>query len=362
VPLPPIAHIPSEWDQVLGIIETQAAQSDRDGVPRSHFDSLASVGAHGEVSDPSMWRELTERIAGADASTWFCWAQHQTPLRTLAAGGNQPSAVALQARWLPGMKNGSTLAAVAFAHIRRPGPANPVARKLNGSWQLTGTLDWVTSWDIADVVMLMALNEDKSEIVTFFIPIVNFEEVISMSEVGEKLQLLSMSGTHTRPIRFAGSVIPNEFLFSVTSYLEWQQGDQRKTIAPNLAALGIARSAIDELAEIGASRKSVSATELAESLSRRYLHLRAQAMDLIDQAGLAADSDLLETRVEILELARECATAVVIARAGASMQVGSRAERRIRDSMFLQVQAQTEITRNAALDHMNSAVNSSALD
>ena len=354
-----LAEIPPEWERVLNVIESQAAESDRDGVPRSHFDSLAVVGAHGEISDPIRWRELTERLAGIDASTWFCWTQHQTPLRTLAAGGNQPTAVALQERWLPGMKSGSVLAAVAFAHIRRPGAANPVAKQIDGMWQLSGTLDWVTSWDIADVVMLMALTEDKSQIVTFFIPIQNFEEVINGSHVGEKLELLSMSGTHTRPVHFDNSAIPTEFLFSITSYSQWQESDRRKTISPNYAALGIARSAIDELTEIGDSRKSTPIEELSVTLSQRYTNFRDQVIDLLDQADQAKDTELLELRIELLEFARECATAVVIARAGASMQVGSKAERRIRDAMFLQVQAQTESTRNAALNRMKSAFDKS---
>jgi alkylation response protein AidB-like acyl-CoA dehydrogenase len=355
VHLPRLTDLPPEWEPVLETIDSHAAESDHGGVPRSHFDALASVGAHGEISEPTQWRELTERLAGIDASTWFCWTQHQTPLRTLAAGGNQPAATDVQKRWLPGLKEGSLLAAVAFAHIRRPGAANPVAKHVNGMWRLTGTLDWVTSWDIADVVMLMALTEDKADVVTFFIPTHNFEKVISGSHLGEKLKLLSMSGTHTRPIRFIDSVIPHDFLFSITSYPEWQQGDRRKTITPNLAALGVARSAIEELIEIGNVRDSGSVKGLSESLSRRYIQLRTHAIELLDQEDRANDADLLESRIEILEFARECATAVVIARSGASMQVGSKAERRIRDVMFLQVQAQTEITRNAALRRMNSA-------
>jgi hypothetical protein len=40
---------------------------------------------------------------------------------------------------------------------------------------------------------------------------------------------------------------------------------------------------------------------------------------------------------------------VVIARSGAAMRRGCSAERRLRESMFLQVQAQTAATRRASL-------------
>ena len=33
--------------------------------------------------------------------------------------------------------------------------ASPIAERVRGGWSITGTLDWVTSWDIADVMLLM---------------------------------------------------------------------------------------------------------------------------------------------------------------------------------------------------------------
>lgn len=351
--VPAHCELPPEWEPVLAQIAEDADQSDRFGVPRSHFSNLARVGAHGVPGGVDQWRELTERIAGADASTWFCWVQHQSPLRTLESGGNQPESSAIQQRWLEGLRSGEFLAAVAFAHVRRPGPVNPVAREIKGEWQLDGSLDWVTSWDIADVVMIMALTEDKSQIITFFIPTKDFKRVISGSEVGDPLELLSMSGTHTRPIRFDHSVIPRDFLFSARSFTEWQKSDARKTLAPNLAAVGLARAAIDELEAIGISRVNPEILRLAATLSGKLIALRQQAHFLLDQADSASDASLLQSRVDILEFARECTVAVVIARAGAGMQSGKSAERRVREAMFLQVQAQTEPTRNEALERIN---------
>ena len=61
-------------------------------------------------------------------------------------------------------------AAVAFAHVRRPGPPNPVATRVDGGWLLDGTLDWVTSWDIADVVMVMAHAPSDDLLVCCYLP------------------------------------------------------------------------------------------------------------------------------------------------------------------------------------------------
>lgn len=349
---PSHSDLPPAWQDVINRIAESAERSDREGVPRSHFNDLAAVGAHGAPTDTAQWRELAEQIAGADASTWFCWVQHQTPLRTLESGGNQPAAHALQNQWLPGLQSGQYLAAVAFAHIRRPGPANPVAVNVNGDWQLQGSLDWVTSWDIADVVMVMCLTADKSDIVTCFIPTKKFSEVIHGSTLGEPLELLSMSGTHTRPIRFVNSVIPAEFVFNVSGFSEWQVTDARKTVAPNPAALGLARAAIGELETIGIARNSSEILTLVAALTQQVNSLRHTAYSLLDQGDGASSVDLMQSRVEILEFARDCTAAVIIARAGAGMQSGKSAERRVREAMFLQVQAQTERTRNATLDRI----------
>ena len=70
-------------------------------------------------------------------------------------GDHAPVVEELQDRWLEGLRSGSYLGAVAFAHLRRLGPPNPVAERVHGGWSITGKLDWVTSWDIADVMLVM---------------------------------------------------------------------------------------------------------------------------------------------------------------------------------------------------------------
>jgi alkylation response protein AidB-like acyl-CoA dehydrogenase len=104
-----------------------------------------------------------------------------------------PEAAARHAELLDDLASGERLAGVAFAHVRRPGPPNPTAMRVDGGWLINGTLDWVTSWDIADVVLVMVATE--SSYLSFFL---NGGEVPSTRpgvEVGEPLQLLAMGGT-----------------------------------------------------------------------------------------------------------------------------------------------------------------------
>ncbi len=347
----PGAQITSQIESALELIAQSAETSDQSGVPRSHIDLLALARAHGTPRELAQQRELTERLAGADASTWFCWSQHQTPLRTMLAGGNQSASDALSQRWLTGLQSGEFLAAIAFAHVRRGGPPNPVARPIEGGWELTGKLDWVTSWDIADALMLLAATKNKSQFVIFYLPIADFTSQFESCVVGEPLRLLAMSGTHSRPIDFDHTFISSDYVFSVTDSTEWLKADATKTVLPSPAALGVARAAIEQLNEVSVARKQAAGQHVAKFLAQEFESLRARAYAAIDNPETTR-AELVSLRVQILEFAVKCSVAVITVSSGGAMVVGNAAERRVREAMFLQVQAQTEETRNAALTRL----------
>lgn len=349
----PGATLTLEIESALHVIAESAEISDQSGVPRNHIDLLASAGAHGAPRALAQQREVTERLAGADASTWFCWSQHQTPLRTLLAGGNQSASEALSQRWLSGLQGGEFLAAIAFAHVRRGGPPNPVAHRCEGGWELTGKLDWVTSWDIADVLMLLASTEDRSEFVIFYLPIQDFTQAFDSCVVGEPLKLVAMSGTHSRPITFDHTFMSSDYVFSVIDANEWLIADSAKTILPNPAALGVARGAIEQLNEVASKREQEQGKIAASKLASEYQALRERAYAATDDSKTPR-SELVSLRVQVLEFAVECTVAVITASSGSAMLTGNAAERRVREAMFLQIQAQTEETRNAALAHLTT--------
>ena len=64
------------------LLRPNAEKVDVAGVPRSHLDALAAAGLMDVVSLPaSVQRQVAEELAAADASTWFVWTQHHTPVR-----------------------------------------------------------------------------------------------------------------------------------------------------------------------------------------------------------------------------------------------------------------------------------------
>lgn len=340
-------------ESALAGIAERAAQSDAEGIARSQIDALAAVGLLGEPLQPgACQREVAERIAMADASVWFCWAQHQTPLKTLAgahSGDHAPLVEEIQGRWLDGLRTGRYLGAVAFAHLRRPGPANPVAERVHGGWAITGKLDWVTSWDIADVMLVMvrASGLYANTIVCCYLAAGRDPAYLSGMHVHEPLHLLAMSGTHTRPITFDGVMVPDTNVAAVIDFDEWQRADALKTIDANPATFGLIRGAVAELDELAVKRQDPQLQHLVQTLAQRTRELRRRAYAAADSDG--DSNERVAMRAQALRLAVEATTAVVTARAGAAMYSGCSAERRVREAMFMQVQAQTERTRAASL-------------
>lgn len=354
---PESAALPAQAEVLLSGIAEKAARTDIEGVPRSVIDDLAAAGLLGTALPVPQQRELAERIAMADGTTWFCWTQHQSPLRTLegdAAGVREPGSPTLRDQWLPGMRSGAFLAAVAFAHVRRPGAANPSARRVDGGWRLDGSLDWVTSWDIADVVMIMAqgTGDDAGTLVCAFLPAGRGSATPGLT-AGDPLDLLAMGGTHTRPLTLDGVLAADDDVVLVDRD-EWLASDARKTSDVNPATFGIARGAIDELDDLASQREDERLRSLADRLAERVREVRARAYAAADAD---ADPEMRRAlRAEALDLAVQSALAVVTARAGAAMQRGGAAERRMREALFLQVQAQTAATRAASLDLLRDRV------
>ncbi len=344
--LEPAAH------DLLTSIAKQAADADEHGVRRDVIDALAAQGLVGASLAPAIQRELAERLAMADASTWFCWVQHQTPVKVLegdAPGVIKPASEQLRSELLPRLREGTRLAAVAFAHVRRPGPPNPMATRTPTGWRLDGDLDWVTSWDIADDVMIMAQGAEPNSgsLIGAFLPAGASARTWPGVEPGPVLQLLAMSGTHTRPLTLSAVEVPEDRIV-VIDREEWLAADAIRTSDANPAAFGVARGAIDELDELARGRSDARMAELAEELARRCRDLRTAVYAATDADAPVADR--LALRAQSLELATLTAVSVVTARAGAAMQLGRSTERRVREAMFLQVQAQTAVTRAASMD------------
>lgn len=349
-------------DLAAAVLAPGAADADRYGVRRETVDALAAAGllglgapsdAGGSAAPADVVREITELLAGADCSTWFCWAQHQGPVRALAAAsGEALPQVADLRRWLlPELAAGRVVSGVAFAHVRRPGPPALVAEPVAGGWRLSGSLDWVTSWDIADVVLVSAQAGEGADarLVRGFLDTAPQPGL----SVGEVLDLVAMAGTHTRPLRLDGVHLPETRVVSVEPRDAWLAADADRTVDASPSAFGLTRAVVAELAQLAATRPIPRLDRQSADLAAECRTLRARAYACADDAGRHGPGHRVEERLAArahsLELAQRCSATLVTALAGAGVLGGRPAGRWAREALFLLVQAQTARTREASL-------------
>lgn len=324
-------------------IAPAALAVDADVVPRSHLDALAGTGLFagaGEGTSAAQVRAAHEALAGACLSTWFVVAQHQTPLQ-LVRGADEP----LRSAVLPLLSSGTSVAGIAFSHLRRwPNRQVEVERVAEG-WRLSGTAPWYTGWGINDVAVLAGASRD-GQAVFALVP----AEASERLRPGEPMDTLAMTAARTVALHLDGVVVPDAGILAVTPIGEWAAADRVKTANVSPSVLGVASAAVERL--LDGSDEAGRAT--GQTLRSRVDAVRREAYGLIDDAEPGEHLDRrVQLRAEALRLCVDAATALVVSRGGRAMLRSDDAQLLARWGLFLTVQAQTLPLREALLSVMS---------
>lgn len=328
----------------------QAAAVERTVVPRSHLDALAAAGllgirgpleAGGGDAQPAVVRECTEILAGACGPTWFVQAQHHSPLRMVL----ESPLDGVRERWLPTLCAGTTVAGIAFSHLRpRPRPA-VTATAGRGGWRLDGEVSWATGWGINDIILIGAVGPG-TEVIFTAVPATNQPGLVASAP----LQLAAMQATSTVRLHLDGLFVPADDVVTRMALDTWTVADERTTYNANPAVFGRTRSILQALMQTAQAQGNPEAAECAERLAGRLVACRAEAYRLVD--GCAADEEAtarLAARAESIALAVTAATALVAAVGGQAMSLDHPAQRWAREAQFHAIQAQTAPVRAATL-------------
>lgn len=336
------------------LLRPQAERVDRTVVPRSHLDALAAEGLlglsgprayGGAQAAPAVVREVQEVLAGACGATWFVAVQHLYPLQVLAESGNQ----ALRERRLRAMCEGTLLAGVAFAHLRRPGPPAVLATRIDGGWRLDGHVGWMTSWGLCDVVLLAARTSVEGAEDEVVLALVDAREGGGLT-ASEPLELMAMSATRTVTLDLAGFHVADADVAQVLPAQEWAAGDAARSAGPGPHVFGLQRECVRRLAETASRRDDGTAAALAQALGQEGERLRRVAWTLADDVPPAEHlEDRLAVRASALELGLRTATALVAATGGSALALDAAPQRLVREAVFHLVQAQTAAVREAVL-------------
>jgi len=335
------------------LLEPQAAAVDASVVPRSHLQALADAGLLGMLAPVAMggagasaavFREASELLAGADAATWFVQAQHHSVVRMLVSN-YCPAAD----RYLPALASGELIAGIAFSHLRRFPDRPVVARPVDGGWRLDGVAPWYTGWGLNDVAFLSGVT-DHGEVIFGAVPAREGDGLTMNTAV----RTAALDAACTVALRLDGVIVADDDVALRQPHAQWLAGDTLVANA-NAAIFGVAASAVDLLRSAGVARDEPAATRAADVFGARLADVRARCYALADTvAPSEAIDERLELRAIALELLIGVTSALVAANAGPAMAVGSPAQRKAREALFLVVQAQTAPARAATLERLTA--------
>jgi hypothetical protein len=325
------------------VIAPVAVTTDGEVVPRRHLDALAPTGLLGATIDPAVpageVRRSQEVLAAGCLATWFVQAQHHSPLRLVHAG---PAAV--RERLEPLLASGTTIAGIAFSHLRR-WPERPVqATRIGGGWRFEGTAPWYTGWGINDVAVLGGVT-DRGQVVVGLVP----AEASPSLVPGEPLDTVVLSGARTVPLGLRGLVIGDDGVLLRCPIGDWARDDDAKAANVSPAVFGVTEAALDLLG----SGRDADGRAAAARLRVQAEQLRSDAYALLDEADpLDCRDDRLRLRAESIGVCLQASTAAVMAGGGRSLLASERAQLYARWALFLSVQAQTTALRAAQLSRV----------
>lgn len=346
VPGPDDAEVLAETARVADeLLRPRADRIAHEGVPRSHLDALATAGALGLATwAPTLLRRATEIIAAADGATWFVYAQHHQPVRAVATSDNQR----LRERWLTSLVTGRTLSGHAVSHLARPGPpaitATPRAHGGRDGWTLNGRIDWLTSWGLADVILIGALTPDD-RILFALLP----AEDLNAPQAVHRHSLWSMDATHAVAIDLHDVPVAADQVVSMCAPADWLHTYLHHNANAHPAVFGSLQATTRHLGQYQAFKISADNTSLLAG------QLRARAYTLIDErpADEAID-ERLATRAAAVDLALRTAAACLAASGARSMTAHTTAARLMAEASFHLVHGQTPQAKDAYANLTNA--------
>ncbi|MFJ5998714.1 acyl-CoA dehydrogenase family protein [Streptomyces sp. NPDC092370] len=340
--------VPGAHRLARDLLVPQAERVDQEEVPVSHVEAVKRAGLLGVVAPQryggadapvAVARETAEILAGACCSTWFVQTQHHTPVKLLATYDSP-----VRERLLRPLATGELMAGIAFAHVRAF-PRVPVrAVPEEDGWRFEGRVPWYTGWGLNDVMLLAGVT-DTAEVVFVFAEAREQPGLIPSAP----MRLAALTAARTVSLELTGLRVPAEAVVLRASQEEFAAVDLPRAANASPAVFGVARSALDLVAQ------SPGGEETAATLRARLDRLRREAYALADRpAGPDCVPERLAVRTRAYDLLRTATTAAIVAGGGRSMDLGSRAQRLAREGMFLLVQGQTAEARRTHLGALAS--------
>ncbi|AOX00599.1 acyl-CoA dehydrogenase [Moorena producens PAL-8-15-08-1] len=279
------------------------------------------------------FQQLVARYSGALA---FLQMQHQSAGAMIAYSENE----SLKQQYLPKLAQGQVLVGIGFSQVRRTG--NPLVKAIpvDGGYQISGKVPWVTGFSLFQEFVIGAVLPDGRELYGM-VPLTPIcQDAGGTITFSKPMALGAMQSTNTVSATLMDWLLPEERVVSIAKAGAIHGNDQKKVLSAGFLALGCAQAGLD-IVEAAAKTKQLDFLYNAfESLNGELIRCQTAMLE-----AAQGDSQTFEQRLQLrtwaINLAGRCAQAAVTVSSGAANYKHHAAQRVYREALVFTVSGQT---------------------
>jgi len=316
----------------------------------------------GAEVNPVTFFHFQQQVCRYSGALAFLQTQHQSAGGFLAKSDNH----ALKQQYLPRMGRGEVLVGVGFSQLRRTGNPPVKATPVDGGYQISGNVPWVTGFGLFGDFVIGATLPDGQELYGI-VPFTSTEQGVGGAiAFSEPMVLAAMNSTNTVSASLTDWFLPNELVLFVRQAGAIHEADRKNVLNHGFFALGCAKAGLDIVAAVY-QRKQL------EFIQEAFHHLNAAVSDCeaAMMAALSANSadtenegdrgdkgkfsqspieeKQLTLRAWAINLAGRCTNAAVTVSSGAANLQSHAAQRVYREAIVFTVSGQTTAVMEATL-------------
>ncbi|MDR7161914.1 acyl-CoA dehydrogenase family protein [Arthrobacter sp. BE255] len=326
-------------------LKSQMLVTDSQGVPHGIIAMLREAGALNHLASSKYGgaalgkaedRRLHEHLAAGCLNTWLVWAQHASIAARVEATlqDGEPGHDLIDA-----LLRGRIFAGAALSDVRHYPKRFIAAHRAKSGWRFRGTVSWASGWGLNEVLLVAGIDAERQQVVLALVP-------ISERFTATPLQLAALDGSRTVRVNLDDVFVEDSLVLSVIPLAAWQSKDDQTAVDAKPHLFGLASAVLAELR----NEPHKLARDAAATWTPRIADLRSRAYGLADAADASEHYDeRLGVRVQTGEALSTLSKALLVARAGRSLERGDSAQYYLRSAHFLLVQAQTDAVRAAQL-------------
>lgn len=284
-------------------------------------------------------QQLLSQYSGALA---FLQLQHQGAVNAIVKSENE----ALKQNYLQKIIEENLLCGLGFSQLRRQGKPMIIATPIQGGYEITGNVPWITGFDFFDIFILGATLPDGQEI-RGIVPFTSSSGV----RFSEPMKLGAMQSTNTVTATFENYFLSENNIISIAEAGGIHDNDKKVVLYPSFLVLGCAKAGLN-IVEKAAQKKELDFIQEAyEHLNEEWQICYNKIKTAININNRSFEEDL-QLRVWSINLAQRCSKAAVTVSSGAANYYNHPAQRVYKEALVFSVFAQTTDIMKASLEQL----------